>query len=46
MIALAGIIVRNSVLLVDFAELAREQGSAPQEAVVEAGLVPRPARSC
>ncbi|MGE0556103.1 MAG: efflux RND transporter permease subunit, partial [Gemmatimonadales bacterium] len=39
MIALAGIIVRNSILLVDFAELARERGRAPREAVVEAGLV-------
>jgi len=39
MIALAGIIVRNSILLVDFIELARARGTAVSEAVVEAGLV-------
>ncbi|HEX6670294.1 MAG TPA: efflux RND transporter permease subunit [Gemmatimonadales bacterium] len=39
MIALAGIIVRNSILLVDFVELARERGVPVQEAVVEAGVV-------
>jgi multidrug efflux pump subunit AcrB len=39
MIALAGIIVRNSILLVDFAHLARERGRAVPEAVVEAGRV-------
>ncbi|MGE3618134.1 MAG: efflux RND transporter permease subunit [Gemmatimonadales bacterium] len=39
MIALAGIIVRNSILLVDFAELARERGQSVREAVVEAGLI-------
>jgi len=39
MIALAGIIVRNSILLVDFAELARERGSDTRTAVVEAGVV-------
>ena len=39
MIALAGIIVRNSILLVDFIELARERGTPIAEAVVEAGVV-------
>jgi multidrug efflux pump subunit AcrB len=39
MIALAGIIVRNSILLVDFIELSRERGLAPEEAVLEAGAV-------
>jgi multidrug efflux pump subunit AcrB len=39
MIALAGIIVRNSVLLVDFVELARARGAAVGDAVVEAGVV-------
>jgi multidrug efflux pump subunit AcrB len=39
MIALAGIIVRNSILLVDFVQLAEEQGKPLAEAVIEAGLV-------
>jgi multidrug efflux pump subunit AcrB len=39
MIALAGIIVRNSILLVDFIELARARGVPTVEAVVEAGVV-------
>jgi multidrug efflux pump subunit AcrB len=39
MIALAGIIVRNSILLVDFIELARERGTPTADAVVEAGVV-------
>ena len=39
MIALAGIIVRNSILLVDFIELARARGAPISEAVVEAGAV-------
>ena len=39
MIALAGIIVRNSILLVDFIELARERGAPLTDAVVEAGVV-------
>jgi multidrug efflux pump subunit AcrB len=39
MIALAGIIVRNSILLVDFVELARARGTPTAEAVVEAGVV-------
>ena len=37
MIALAGIIVRNSILLVDFVNLEVAQGRAFQEAVVRAG---------
>ena len=39
MIALAGIIVRNSILLVDFVELSRERGMSVEEAVIEAGAV-------
>lgn len=39
MIALAGIIVRNSILLVDFAELERARGRSVKEAVVEAGAI-------
>jgi multidrug efflux pump subunit AcrB len=39
MIALAGIIVRNSILLVDFIELARDRGAPLTDAVVEAGVV-------
>jgi len=39
MIALAGIIVRNSILLVDFVELARAKGMGVTDAVVEAGVV-------
>jgi multidrug efflux pump subunit AcrB len=39
MIALAGIIVRNSILLVDFIQLAQERGMALREAVIEAGSV-------
>jgi multidrug efflux pump subunit AcrB len=39
MIALAGIIVRNSILLVDFVELARARGADLREAVIEAGVV-------
>jgi multidrug efflux pump subunit AcrB len=39
MIALAGIIVRNSILLVDFIQLAEERGSSVEEAVIEAGAV-------
>jgi multidrug efflux pump subunit AcrB len=38
MIALAGIIVRNSILLVDFAELGRERGIPGRQAVIEASL--------
>jgi multidrug efflux pump subunit AcrB len=39
MIALAGIIVRNSILLVDFIQLEQERGRSLADAVVEAGTV-------
>ncbi len=39
MIALAGIIVRNSILLVDFIQLAEERGRTLHDAVIEAGAV-------
>jgi len=39
MIALAGIIVRNSILLVDFVELGRERGRTVRDAVVASGLI-------
>jgi multidrug efflux pump subunit AcrB len=39
MIALAGIIVRNSILLVDFIQLSEERGSVLRDAVLEAGAV-------
>jgi multidrug efflux pump subunit AcrB len=39
MIALAGIIVRNSILLVDFIQLAEARGHSSREAVLEAGAV-------
>ena len=39
MIALAGIIVRNSILLVDFIQLAETRGRSLREAVIEAGAV-------
>jgi multidrug efflux pump subunit AcrB len=39
MIALAGIIVRNSILLVDFIQLAEDRGASLAEAVIEAGSV-------
>ncbi|MGE5325398.1 MAG: efflux RND transporter permease subunit, partial [Deltaproteobacteria bacterium] len=38
-IAGAGIIVRNSIILVDFIELRRQQGMSLQDAVVDAGAV-------
>jgi multidrug efflux pump subunit AcrB len=38
-IAGAGIIVRNSIILVDFIELRRREGMALEEAVVDAGAV-------
>jgi multidrug efflux pump subunit AcrB len=38
-IALAGIIVRNSILLVDFMQLAESQGRTLRDAVLEAGAV-------
>jgi multidrug efflux pump subunit AcrB len=39
MIALAGIIVRNSILLVDFIQLAQARGAPLADAVIEAGAV-------
>ncbi len=36
-VALAGIVVRNGILLVEFTDLLREQGIATYEAIVEAG---------
>ncbi len=39
MIALAGIIVRNSILLVDFIELGLERGKPLAEAVIASGLI-------
>jgi multidrug efflux pump subunit AcrB len=39
MIALAGIIVRNSILLVDFIQLAEARGRSLRDAVLEAGVV-------
>ncbi|MES2125503.1 MAG: efflux RND transporter permease subunit [Gemmatimonadota bacterium] len=39
MIALAGIIVRNSILLVDFIQLAESRGRPLREAVIESGAV-------
>ncbi len=38
-IALAGIMVRNSVLLIDFVDLALESGKSLSEAVIESGAV-------
>ncbi|MEO8622688.1 MAG: efflux RND transporter permease subunit [bacterium] len=39
MIALAGIIVRNSILLVDFIQIAEARGRSLRDAVLEAGAV-------
>ena len=39
MIALAGVMVRNSVLLVDFIEIRLNDGVALKEAIIEAGAV-------
>lgn len=39
MIALAGIMVRNSILLIDFIKLRREEGIGLKQAVIEAGAV-------
>jgi multidrug efflux pump subunit AcrB len=39
MIALAGIIVRNSILLVDFVELGLARGASLRDAVIASGLV-------
>lgn len=38
-IALAGIIVRNSIILIDFAELKRREGMPLDQAIIEAGAV-------
>jgi len=38
-IAGAGIIVRNSIILVDFIELRRKQGSSLEDAVIDAGAI-------
>ncbi len=38
-IALAGIIVRNSILLVDFIDLERAAGAPLADAVIQAGIV-------
>jgi multidrug efflux pump subunit AcrB len=38
-ILLAGIVVNNAILLVEYVELARAQGLSPEEAVVEAGAI-------
>jgi multidrug efflux pump subunit AcrB len=37
LIALAGIVVRNSIILIDFIEVLRRQGRGLEEAIVEAG---------
>ena len=39
LIALAGIVVRNSILLVDFIQLAEARGRSLRDAVLEAGVV-------
>jgi multidrug efflux pump subunit AcrB len=39
LIALAGIVVRNSILLVDFIQLAESRGRTLRDAVLEAGTV-------
>jgi multidrug efflux pump subunit AcrB len=39
MIALAGIMVRNSVLLIDFIEIRLKQGAPIKEAILDAGIV-------
>ncbi|HKZ16548.1 MAG TPA: efflux RND transporter permease subunit [Geobacteraceae bacterium] len=38
-IALSGIIVRNSIILIDFAELRRREGMPLDEAIIDAGAV-------
>jgi len=38
-IALAGIIVRNSIILIDFAQLRRREGMPLDEAIIDAGAV-------
>jgi multidrug efflux pump subunit AcrB len=39
MIALAGIVVRNSIILIDFIHLSQARGSSLREAILEAGAV-------
>ncbi|MDZ7721110.1 MAG: efflux RND transporter permease subunit [Balneolaceae bacterium] len=39
LIALAGIMVRNSVLLIDFIQISLKEGNSLQDAVIEAGAV-------
>ena len=39
MIALAGIVVRNSIILIDFIHLSQERGLSLREAILEAGAV-------
>jgi multidrug efflux pump subunit AcrB len=39
MIALAGIIVRNSILLVDFVQLGLERGHGLRKSVINSGLI-------
>ena len=41
----AGIVVRNSIILVDFIEMRLAEGHPLAEAVVEAGMI-RSGRSC
>lgn len=38
-IALAGIIVRNSIILIDFAEMRRREGVALDQAIIDAGAI-------
>ena len=38
-IALAGIVVRNGILLVEFTDILRERGMAVREAIIEAGRI-------
>jgi multidrug efflux pump subunit AcrB len=39
MIALAGVMVRNSVLLIDFIEIRLNDGEPLKQAIIEAGAV-------
>ena len=39
MIALAGIVVRNSIILIDFIHLSQQRGLSLREAILEAGAV-------
>jgi multidrug efflux pump len=38
-IALAGIVVRNGILLVEYTDILREKGTAVREAIIEAGRI-------